>query len=145
MPVTTAQEALARTYEEMAAVPGYVRHALRNIEVKIHNASGRKRFQVEAALCHLDSEKDQVVGILRRRGFKVTESDEPDLSDKTAITVSWAPMPSIDPKAVLSDPQLRRELVVESLIVAQALMGVTLRRDEAEAIYEKIQGEKPNG
>jgi hypothetical protein len=48
----------------------------------------------------------------------------------------------IDIKAVLRDPKKRRELMVRTIIATQAREGVTTSRAQAEAAYDKVQGEQ---
>jgi hypothetical protein len=48
----------------------------------------------------------------------------------------------VDIKAILRDPAKRRELMVRSIIATQAREGITTSRAQAEAAYDKVQGEK---
>jgi len=51
-------------------------------------------------------------------------------------------MKRVDIKAILRDPVKRRELMVRTIIATQAREGITTSRAQAEAAYDKIQGEK---
>ena len=48
----------------------------------------------------------------------------------------------LDIKAILRDPAKRRELMVQTIIATQAREGITTSRAQAEAAYDKVQGEK---
>jgi hypothetical protein len=48
----------------------------------------------------------------------------------------------IDIKAILRDPAKRRELMVLTIIATQAREGITTSRAQAEAAYDKVQGEQ---
>ena len=47
-----------------------------------------------------------------------------------------------DIKAALADPAKRRELMVRVIMATQAREGVETSREQAEAAYDKVQGEK---
>lgn len=47
-----------------------------------------------------------------------------------------------DLRAILADPELRRELFIEALIATQAREGITTTREQAIEAYGKIQREK---
>jgi hypothetical protein len=51
-------------------------------------------------------------------------------------------MKRVDIKAILRDPAKRRELTVLTIIATQAREGITTSRAQAEAAYDKVQGEK---
>jgi hypothetical protein len=51
-------------------------------------------------------------------------------------------MKRVDIKAILGDPAKRRELMVRTIIATQAREGITTSRAQAEAAYDKVQGEK---
>jgi hypothetical protein len=51
-------------------------------------------------------------------------------------------MKRVDIKAILRDPAKRRELMVRCIIATQAREGITTSRAQAEAAYDKVQGEK---
>jgi len=51
-------------------------------------------------------------------------------------------MRRLDVKAILRDPVLRRELMVQSLIAIQARERITTTRQQAEAAYDRVQAEK---
>jgi hypothetical protein len=46
-----------------------------------------------------------------------------------------------DIKALLRDPVKRRELMVRTIIATQAREGIKTSRAQAEAAYDKVQGE----
>lgn len=48
----------------------------------------------------------------------------------------------IDVRAILADPQLRRQLIVPVIIATQAREGITTTREQAEAAYDKVQREE---
>jgi hypothetical protein len=47
-----------------------------------------------------------------------------------------------DLKAILRDPVKRRKLMVRTIIATQAREGIITSRAQAEAAYDKVQGEK---
>lgn len=51
-------------------------------------------------------------------------------------------MKRVDLKAILKDPAKRRELMVRCIIATQAREGTTTSRAQAEAAYDKVQGER---
>lgn len=51
-------------------------------------------------------------------------------------------MPRVNIKAILADPILRREMMVETLIAIQAREGIETTREQAERAYDAIQEEK---
>jgi hypothetical protein len=51
-------------------------------------------------------------------------------------------MKRVDIKAILRDPAKRRELMVRTIIATQAREGIKTSRAQAEAAYDKVQGEK---
>ena len=48
-------------------------------------------------------------------------------------------MKRIDIKAILANPQQRRELMVRCIIAIQAREGITTTRQQAEAAYDKVR------
>ena len=48
----------------------------------------------------------------------------------------------INMKELLADPDKRKELMISVIIATQAREGITTTREQAEAAYEKVQGEK---
>ncbi len=50
-------------------------------------------------------------------------------------------MTRINIRAILADPKKRRALMVEALIATQAREGITTTRAQAEAAYDRVQGE----
>jgi hypothetical protein len=48
----------------------------------------------------------------------------------------------IDIKAILANPMQRRELIVTTIIAAQAREGIVTTRAQAEAAYDVIQKER---
>lgn len=51
-------------------------------------------------------------------------------------------MKRVDIKAILTDPEQRRELFIETIVAAQAREGITTTPEQAAAAYDKIQAEK---
>jgi hypothetical protein len=47
-----------------------------------------------------------------------------------------------DLKALLTDPDARRALLVETIIATQAREGIITTRAQAEAAYDRIQDER---
>ena len=47
----------------------------------------------------------------------------------------------VDLKAILRDPEQRKELMVTSLMAAQAREGIETTREQAEEAYDKVQAE----
>jgi len=47
----------------------------------------------------------------------------------------------IDLRAILDDPDQRRDLMVQTIIATQAREGITTTREQAEAAYDKVQQE----
>ncbi|MGO9120687.1 MAG: hypothetical protein ACLQPD_24120 [Desulfomonilaceae bacterium] len=47
-----------------------------------------------------------------------------------------------DIKKILSDPKLRRDLIIPTIIATQAREGVTTTYEQAADAYDKIQEEK---
>lgn len=48
----------------------------------------------------------------------------------------------VDIKGILSDPCLRRKLMVEVIIATQAREGIETTREQAENAYDRVQEEK---
>lgn len=51
-------------------------------------------------------------------------------------------MKRVNIRAILTDPVLRRQLMVQTIIATQAREGITTTRRQAEAAYDKVQQEK---
>jgi len=51
------------------------------------------------------------------------------------------PSKRVDIKAILKNPSLRKELMVNCIMAIQAREGITTTRAQAEAAYDKVQGE----
>jgi len=47
-----------------------------------------------------------------------------------------------DIKAILSDPVLRRRLLIPTIIATQAREGITTTYDQAAAAYDRVQEER---
>jgi len=45
----------------------------------------------------------------------------------------------IDVRAILADPQLRRELMVGVIVATQAREGIETTREQAERAYDQVQ------
>lgn len=50
----------------------------------------------------------------------------------------------VDIRAILADPVLRRELIVNTIIATQAREGIETTRAQAEAAYDRVQAERRN-
>ena len=48
----------------------------------------------------------------------------------------------VDIKALLRNPKTRKELAIRFIMAAQAMEGIETTRAQAEAAYERVQGEK---
>ena len=48
----------------------------------------------------------------------------------------------IDIKAILADPKQRKRLMVDTIIATQAREGITTTKEQAEAAYDKVRGER---
>jgi hypothetical protein len=48
----------------------------------------------------------------------------------------------IDMKAILDDPEKRRELLVRVIIATQAREGITTTTEQAERAYDTVQAER---
>jgi len=51
----------------------------------------------------------------------------------------------LDIKAILRDPVQRKRLMVELLIATQVREGIITTREQAEAAYERVRREGPDG
>jgi hypothetical protein len=49
---------------------------------------------------------------------------------------------SIDVKAILANPDLRRDLLVATIIATQAREGIETTREQAERAYDRVQEER---
>ena len=50
----------------------------------------------------------------------------------------------VNVRAILADPQLRRELVVGVIVATQAREGITTTKVQAEHAYDRVRKEKDN-
>jgi hypothetical protein len=50
----------------------------------------------------------------------------------------------VNVRAILADPQLRRELVVGVIVATQAREGITTTKAQAEHAYDRVRKEKDN-
>ena len=50
-------------------------------------------------------------------------------------------MRRLDVKAILADPALRRDLMVDCLVATQAREGIVTTREQAEKAYDKVERE----
>lgn len=51
-------------------------------------------------------------------------------------------MRRLDVKAILANPAMRRDLMVDAIMAIQAREGIETTREQAEAAYDHIQHEK---
>ena len=51
-------------------------------------------------------------------------------------------MTRVNIRAILADAQLRRRLMVSTIIAVQAREGIVTSREQAEAAYDKVQLDK---
>jgi len=52
------------------------------------------------------------------------------------------PQRRVDVKAILADPNLRKKLMVPTIVATQAREGVVTTTEQAERAYDKVSGEK---
>lgn len=50
-------------------------------------------------------------------------------------------MHRVNIRAILADPKLRKELMVQTIIATQAREGIDTTRDQAAQAYEKVRRE----
>ena len=74
-----------------------------------------------------------------------TESPATNQSGLANTKLGQTPAPAlrlVDIKAILADPEKRKDMFVRATIAAQARKGITTTREQAEYAYDKVQEEK---